>query len=135
MIHSNKIKSKLQDKSPPSNAMVHAIYDSNHQKTKVHNPPGLKHLNRKEKKRHFSRRSELQPIKLMTKSNHQQTIQNMLPDSQELFGYIFKQAFNANITKESKETMSFSEYFKTKLDRARSIENIDMKMEPGNYMI
>jgi hypothetical protein len=59
----------------------------------------------------------------------------MLPDSHELYGYMFKQAFNAYLTKESKETMNFSEFFTAKLDIARSIEIMDMKLKPGHYMI
>jgi hypothetical protein len=59
----------------------------------------------------------------------------MLPDSHELYAYIFKQALNAYLSKESIETMKFSEFFTAKLDRAKSIEKMDMKLKPGNYMI
>jgi hypothetical protein len=59
----------------------------------------------------------------------------MFPDSHELYGYIFKQAFNAYLTKESKETMNFSEFFTARLDRARSIGKMNMTLKPGHYMI
>jgi hypothetical protein len=59
----------------------------------------------------------------------------MLPDSHELYGNIFKQAFIAYITKESKDTINFSDFFTAKLDKARSIENMDTKLKPGHYMI
>jgi hypothetical protein len=65
----------------------------------------------------------------------QQNNINMSPDSHELYGYIFKQAFNAYLNKESKETMSFSEFFNAKLDRARSIEKMDITLKPGHYRI
>jgi hypothetical protein len=71
----------------------------------------------------------------MTKSNNQQTNPSMLPDSHELYGYIFKQAFNAYLTKESKETMNLSDFFIAKLDRARSIQKMEMNFKPGHYMI
>jgi hypothetical protein len=71
----------------------------------------------------------------MMKSNDQQNNINMLPDSHELYGYIFKQAFNAYVNKESKETMNLSEFFTAKLDRARSIEKMDITLKPGQYMI
>jgi hypothetical protein len=86
------MKSQGRDKSPPSNTIVCAILDSNHQTTKIHNPPGLKLLNRKERKRHRYCRSRIQPIKQINKSYDQQTNQTMVPDSHELYGYIFKRA-------------------------------------------
>jgi hypothetical protein len=98
-------------------------------------PSNVEPLNRKERKRHRNRRSKPRPIEQMTKSHDQQTSPTMLPDSHELYGYIFKQAFNAYLTKESKETMNFSEFFTAKLDRARSNEKTDMKLKPGHYMI
>jgi hypothetical protein len=55
----NKMKYQGQDKSPPSNALVQTISDSIHQKTKIHNPPSLKPLNRTERKRHCNYRSKL----------------------------------------------------------------------------
>jgi hypothetical protein len=71
----------------------------------------------------------------MTKSNNQQTNPTMLPDSHELYGYILQQALNVYLTKESKDTMSFSECFTAKLDKARSFEKVDMKLKSGHYMI
>jgi len=59
----------------------------------------------------------------------------MLPDSHELYGYIFKQSFNAYLTEESKETMNFSEFFTAKLDIARSIEKLGMKLKSVHYII
>jgi hypothetical protein len=59
----------------------------------------------------------------------------MLPYSHELYGYIFKQAFNAYLNKKSKETMKFFEFFTAKLERAMSIEKMDITLKPGHYMI
>jgi hypothetical protein len=131
----NKMKAKGRVKSPPSNAMVCAIFDSNDRKTNMPKPSSVKPLNRKERKRHHNCSSKLQPTKQMTKSHDQQTNQTILPDLHKLYGYIFKQAFNAYLTKESKETINFSEFFTANLDRARSIEKMDMKLKPGHYMI
>jgi hypothetical protein len=130
-----KMKAKGRDKSPPSNAMVRAIFDSKYQKTNLLKLPTVKPLNRKERKRHQNRRSKLRSIDQMMKSNDQQNNTTVLPDSHELYGYISKQAFNAYLTKESKETMDFSEFFTAKLDRARSIEKMDITLKPGHYMI
>jgi hypothetical protein len=99
----NKKKSQGQDKSPPSNALVCVIFDSNHQKPKIHNLPGLNAFNRKERKRRRNRRSKLRSIKQMTKSNDQQTNQTMLPVSNDLYEYILKQDFNAYLSTESRE--------------------------------
>jgi hypothetical protein len=69
------------------------------------------------------------------KSNDQQNNPTILPDSHELYGKIFKKDFNAYLTKESKKTMNISEIFTAKFNRARSIEKMDMKFKPGQYMI
>jgi hypothetical protein len=42
---------------------------------------------------------------------------------------------DAYLTRESKETMNFSELFTAKFDRARSIEKMNMKLKPRQYMI
>jgi hypothetical protein len=59
----------------------------------------------------------------------------MIPELHELYGYIFKHSFNAYLTKKSEETMHFSEFFHATLDKARSIEKMDTKLKPGQYMI
>jgi hypothetical protein len=129
----NKMKAKGRDKSPPSNAIARLFHDSLCPGIKAHDHPqnNVKPLNRKERKRHRNRKLKLQPIKSIDQQNNT----NMLPDSHELYGYIFKQAFNAYLNKESKETMNFSEFFTAKLDRARSIEKMDITLKPGQYMI
>jgi hypothetical protein len=43
----NKMKAKGRDKSPPSNAIVCKIFDSNDIKTKMHKPLNVKPMNRK----------------------------------------------------------------------------------------
>jgi hypothetical protein len=60
----------------------------------------------------------------MRMSYDQPTNKTMLHDSYELYGYTFKQAFKAYLTKESKETMNLTEYFTGK----RSIEKMDIKL-------
>jgi hypothetical protein len=135
VMRKNKMKAKGRDKSPPSNAMVRAIFYSKYQNTNMLQPTNVKPLNRKERKSHHNRRSKLRPINQMIKSDDQQNNINMLPDSHELYGFIFKQVFNAYLNKKSKETMNFSEFFTAKLDRARSIEKMDITLKPGHYMI
>jgi hypothetical protein len=61
-------------------------------------------------------------------------LKTTLPVTHDLYGYIFKQAFNAYLMKGKKEPMNFSDYFKVRLDKARSINKIDMKLKAGNYM-
>jgi hypothetical protein len=51
------IKAKGQDKSPPSNAIVRVVFDSNDLKTNMLKPSNVKPLTRKERKRHRNCRS------------------------------------------------------------------------------
>jgi hypothetical protein len=45
----NKMKAKGRDKSPPSNAMVRALFDSKDPMTNMLKPTNVKPLNRKER--------------------------------------------------------------------------------------
>jgi hypothetical protein len=62
------MKAKGQDKSPPSNAIVRAMFDSNDLKTKLPKLPNVKPLNWNKNKGHRNCRSKLQPIAQMKKN-------------------------------------------------------------------
>jgi hypothetical protein len=134
-IYRNKMKAKGRDRLPPSIEIGRAMFDTISQKSNMLKLSNVKPLNRKERKRHRICRSKLQAIEQMTKSHYQQTNPTVLPDSHEVYGYIFKQAFNAYLTKESKETMNFSEFFTARLAIASSIRKMDMKLKPRRCMI
>jgi hypothetical protein len=73
MMRRNNREPQGQDKSPPSNALLCPIFDSDDQRADFMNPPSLSPLSRKERKQQRNCRTELQSIERTTNPPDKQT--------------------------------------------------------------
>jgi hypothetical protein len=120
----NKRKAKGQDKSPPSNAIICAMFDSNDLKTNMLKPSNGKPLNRKERKvivivdqnSDLSRKWQSPMINKPTRLCYLILMKYMDTSSNKPSMLISLRKYRDN------------ELLTAKLDRARSNEKMDMKL-------